>query len=156
MKHLVYFVLATFLISCSSELNSLGDIMGEGHFRGNSIGDKRATVEKLASTDNIVNRNEDNISCELAVAKTELTVTYDFDEETLYSIQADMFFADSTARNHFQTELIADYNAKYGEVDMDGGFLVWQEGGKVEFTLADESIEFGQPKLSLTIYNFDY
>ncbi len=38
----------------------------------------------------------------------------------------------------------------------NGGFFVWQEKNQVEFTLADESIEFGEPKLSLTIYNFGY
>jgi hypothetical protein len=52
---------------------------------------------------------------------------------------------------------VIQYTTNYGEVDLDGGFLVWQNRDsdtEVEFTLADESIEFGQPKLSLTIYNF--
>ena len=86
----------------------------------------------------------------------ELVSQYDFDENQLYSIQADLFFPDSSELNTFQHELIAHYNDKYGDVDLSSGFLVWQESNRVEFTLADESIEFGHPKLSLTIYNFDY
>jgi hypothetical protein len=48
---------------------------------------------------------------------------------------------------------------QHGEMTSDAGFLVWKDkssGTEVEYEVADESIEFGRPKLSLTIYNFDY
>lgn len=156
MKKLVYIIVAIALVSCGEQKSTVTDVIGSGHFRGNEIGDKREKVEKHAAVDNIVNRTEASINCELTVDDIELLARYDFDQEALYSIQADMFFPDTSEMNVFQGQLIKHYNAKYGEVNMDGGFLVWQEEGKVEFTLADESIEFGQPKLSLTIYNFDY
>ncbi|MCB9186779.1 MAG: hypothetical protein H6601_08540 [Flavobacteriales bacterium] len=156
MKKLVYIIVAIALVSCGEQKSTVTDVIGSGHFRGNEIGDKREKVEKHAAVDNIVNRTEASINCELTVDDIELLARYDFDQEALYSIQADMFFPDTSEMNAFQGQLIKHYNAKYGEVNMDGGFLVWQEEGKVEFTLADESIEFGQPKLSLTIYNFDY
>ncbi len=156
MKKLVYILVAVVLVSCSEQKSAVTDVIGTGHFRGNEIGDKREKLEKQVAADNIVNRTEASINCELTVDEIEILARYDFDQEALYSIQADMFFPDSSALNSFQEELIKHYNTKYGEVNMDGGFLVWQEEGKVEFTLADESIEFGQPKLSLTIYNFDY
>lgn len=144
------------LISCGSEKGQLTQVLGSAHFRGNSIGDVREKVEKVAAKDQISDRTEEALSCELKIDEIELLVRYDFDEESLYSIQADMFFPDSSDLNSFQDELISYYNDKYGEVDLSSGFLVWQESNKVEFTLADESVEFGQPKLSLTIYNFDY
>lgn len=156
MRALLFGILITSLFSCGSKTSPLEQVLGEAHFRGNSIGEKREKVLKTVSEDNITNQDEMAVSCELRIAETDILVRYDFDEDALYSIQADMFFTDSTELNRFQESLIEKYNAKYGKVDVDGGFLVWQEDGKVEFTLADESIEFGQPKLSLTIYNFDY
>ena len=85
-----------------------------------------------------------------------VAVRYEFDGEVLYSIQADLFFPDSSALRGFEEGLIDRYNKSYGDMTENGGFFVWQENNQVEFTLADESIEFGQPKLSLTIYNFGY
>lgn len=150
------FCLVVGLASCGTDKGQLADVLGANHFRSNTIGDKREKVEKAAASDNLTDRTDEAISCELKVEDIELLVRYDFDEEVLYSIQADLFFPDSSGLNRFEDELIAHYNAKYGEVDLSSGFLIWQESGKVEFTLADESVEFGQPKLSLTIYNFDY
>ncbi|MFM1875956.1 MAG: hypothetical protein RL266_1693 [Bacteroidota bacterium] len=156
MRTFIYGILITSLFACGSKQGTLDQVIGTAHFRGNSIGDKRQKVSSNVAADNITVQDEMAVTCELKVQETDMLVRYDFDGDALYSIQADMFFSDSTALTHFQESLIEHYNAKYGQVNVDGGFLVWQEGGKVEFTLADESIEFGQPKLSLTIYNFDY
>jgi hypothetical protein len=156
MKNLIYLIIVAVLVSCGDQKNVVTDVIGSGHFRGAEIGETREKVEKEVEANNIVSQSETSISCEQTVDEIELLTRYDFDQEALYSIQADMFFADSSELNSFQDELIKFYNTKYGEVNLDGGFLVWQEKGKVEFNLADESIEFGQPKLSLTIYNFEY
>lgn len=134
-------------------------IMGKenAHFRGNSIGDKYEEVLKLAAADNPTSTEEGVLNCEFKIEESELLVRYEFDGEKLYAIQADIFFPDSASLHTFQETLVSQYNLAYGEVDEDGGFLVWRHrhsGTEVEFTLADESIEFGQPKLSLTIYNF--
>ena len=156
MKNYLYILTLFLLASCGAEQSNVNQLLGESHFRGNAIGDKREKVEKRTATDNLIDKSESTILCELTDANTETTVRYDFDGENLYSIQADIFFSDSTELSAFQKDLVLHYNTKYGEVNEDMGFLVWQEDGKVEFTLADESIEFGQPKLSLTIYNFSY
>lgn len=156
MKKLVYLIVAIALVSCGEQKSTITDVIGTGHFRGHNIGDKQKQIENSLKGIESLNRTENSLNYEQAIDGIELVSRYDFDEEALYSIQADMFFPDSSALNSFENELIKHYNTKYGGVDMDGGFLVWQEEGKVEFTLADESIEFGQPKLSLTIYNFDY
>ena len=156
MKKLVYILVAIALVSCGEQKSAVTDVIGTGHFRGHNIGDKQNQIGNRLKGIESLNRAENSLNYEQTIDGIELVSRYDFDEEALYSIQADMFFPDSSALSSFQNELIQHYNAKYGNVDMDGGFLVWQEDGKVEFTLADESIEFGQPKLSLTIYNFDY
>lgn len=156
MRKVAYILTLVVFASCGAEQSSVEQLIGDSHFRGNTIGDKRQKVENRAETDNLTDKTESTLVCELNAANTETTVRYDFDGESLYSIQADIFFSDSTARNSFQKQLVTHYNSTYGEVDENMGFLVWQENGKVEFTLADESIEFGQPKLSLTIYNFSY
>ena len=150
----ILFVLTLF--SCGSETEVLKPIMGEGHFRGNSIGDKYKKVSNQVKKDNPVSISESAIGCELKVDGAEITVEYEFHGDVLYSLQADLFFEDSTQMAEFQGKLIERYNAAYGDMSEDGGFLVWQENNRIEFTLADESIEFGQPMLSLTIYNFDY
>lgn len=160
MRTVLYIALAFALFSCSPKPDVLLPIMGEGnaHFRGNSIGDKYEKVLKRATKDNPISTQTGVLNCEFKVEESELLVRYEFDQEHLYAIQADIFFPDSASLNSFEQTLIEKYNVSYGAVDEDGGFLVWQHrhsGTEVEFTLADESIEFGQPKLSLTIYNFD-
>lgn len=156
MKKLVYMIAAIVLVSCGEQKSTVTDVLGTGHFRGHNIGDKRKPVENSLKGIESLNKTENSLHYEQLIDGVELVSRYDFDEDALYSIQADMFFPDSTELSRFQESLIEHYNTKYGKVNVDGGFLVWQEDGKVEFTLADESIEFGQPKLSLTIYNFDY
>ena len=156
MKKLVYIIAAIVLVSCGEQKSTVTDVLGTGHFRGHNIGDKRKPVENSLKGIESLNKTENSLHYEQLIDGVELVSRYDFDEDALYSIQADMFFPDSTELSRFQESLIEHYNTKYGKVNVDGGFLVWQEDGKVEFTLADESIEFGQPKLSLTIYNFDY
>ncbi|MCB0755662.1 MAG: hypothetical protein H6603_11685 [Flavobacteriales bacterium] len=156
MKRLLVFGFLLVLSACGSKESAITDVLGDGHFRSNKVGDAREKVEKTATADNIIERSDESINCELTVDDIEMVVRYDFDQTLLYSIQADLFFPDSATLSSFQEKLVEHYNTKYGTVDLESGFLVWQESGKVEFTLADESIEFGQPKLSLTIYNFDY
>jgi hypothetical protein len=159
MRAFLYLSLAFTLFSCGSKPDVLKPIMGEenAHFRGISIGDKYEKVLKRAAKDNPTSTEVGVLNCEFKVEESELLVRYEFDQEKLYAIQADIFFADSVSLNTFEKTLVIQYNTNYGEVDLDGGFLVWQNrdsGTEVEFALADESIEFGQPKLSLTIYNF--
>ena len=107
-----------------------------------------------------MSRSSASINCELTANGSEVIVWYEFDRQRLYSIQTDIFFPDTAALAQFQRELMYRYNNRYGEVSENGGFLVWKgKAGKdsqVQFALADESFEFGRPKLSLTIYNFGY
>lgn len=159
MRTILYIALAFTLFSCGSRPDVLAPIMGEGnaHFRGNSVGDNYEKVLKNAATDNPIATEVGVLNCEFSVQESELLVRYEFDQEKLYAIQADIFFPDSSSLHSFEKTLIEQYNSTYGEVDEESGFLVWRHrdsGIEVEFTLADESIEFGQPKLSLTIYNF--
>jgi hypothetical protein len=160
MKTFLYITIAITLFACGSKPDLLKPIMGEekGHFRGSSIGDGYAKVLKQAAQDNPTSTEEDVLNCEFKVEDSELLVRYEFDQDKLYAIQADIFFADTASLNSFQQTLVNRYNSNFGEVNLDGGFYVWRHrdsGTEVEFALADESIEFGQPKLSLTIYNFD-
>lgn len=157
MKRLIAYAAILLITACGSTDNGLNTIFGteKGHFQGVSIGDKHQKVaKKIANTS--VSSEEGLISCEYEVEDVAIAVRYEFDGEVLYSIQADLFFPDSSALRGFEEELIARYNDSYGDMTENGGFFVWQENNQVEFTLADESIEFGQPKLSLTIYNFGY
>ncbi|TNF24330.1 MAG: hypothetical protein EP314_07985 [Bacteroidetes bacterium] len=160
MKRVVYIVLAVLLYACGSDTDELAPILGseKAQFRGNSIGDTYENVLKNAQRDNAVPADEGVLTCEFKVDDSELLVRYEFDQQQLYAIQADIFFADSAKLNAFENKLMERYNQQFGVVEVDGGFLVWRErtaGKEVEYAIADESIEFGQPKLSLTIYNFD-
>ena len=158
MKRFVQLSIILLIAGCSTNNNeSLKSIFGtgNGHFQGVSIGDKQAKVLKNVSS-SIVTNNENAITTAFEANDVSISVQYEFEVEKLYSIQADLFFPDTSALNNFESLLIDYYNDKYGELTENGGFFVWQENNQVEFTLADESIEFGQPKLSLTIYNFGY
>lgn len=159
MRALLPVIFVFTLLSCGSEPAVLTPVLGEkkAHFRGNSIGDRYDKVLKQAAKDNPVPTEEGVLTCEFKAEDSELLVRYEFDQDKLYAIQADIFFPDSASLSTFEETLIEQYNSTYGKVNLDGGFLVWRHRDadtEVEFTLADESIEFGQPKLSLTIYNF--
>ena len=145
------------LVSCGSTEDNLTGVIGseKAHFQGVSIGDKHQKVIKKVVAE-VVTDNETGIACEFEAEAVSVAVRYEFDDQKLYSIQADLFFTDSSTLKSFEENIIARYNDSYGEMTENGGFFVWQENNQVEFTLADESIEFGQPKLSLTIYNFGY
>jgi len=144
------------LMACRPDADMVEQVVGKGHFRGLYIGDDRKKVEERTDPNIALTDNGSSYTYELSVAGTEMTVRYDLDEDALYAIQADIFFSDSAQLATFQEQLMARYDRLYGPVNEEGGFLVWQDNGKVEITLADESIEFGEPKLSLTIYNFEY
>lgn len=161
MRTILCTIITLTLFSCGMETDSLSPIVGsgEGDFRGNSIGDRYERVLKNAASDNPTIPEEGVIACEFKVEESELLVRYEFDEEKLYSIQADIFFADTASLGTFLSELQEQMTDQHGEMTSDSGFLVWKDkssGTEVEYTVADESIEFGRPKLSLTIYNFDY
>lgn len=157
MKKILPLFVILIVASCGTTDNNLNKIIGaeKGHFQGISIGDKYQKVSKKVAGSS-VSSEEGLIACEYEVDDVSVSVRYEFDGKELYSIQADLFFADSSSLNNFETLLSERYNNSYGEMTENGGFFVWQEKNQVEFTLADESIEFGQPKLSLTIYNFGY
>lgn len=160
MKRLLPFAFALGLMACGSEkADVLTPVIGSGHFRGNAIGDTYEKVLKQVADDNIVVNDGFNINCETQMDAAEVSVRYEFDDEVLYSIQADIFLPDTAQLRTFQSDLVANYNERYGTMTEESGFLVWRDrtkaGTEVELTLADESIEFGRPMLSLTIYNFD-
>lgn len=156
MRLFILTLFATLIVGCGGGSNQLDDVLGKGHFRGHNIGDKRKPIENSIKGIASLVQTESSLDYEQTINEVEMVAHYEFDGDELYSIQADLFFTDSSSLASFQEKLIANYNTRYGAVNEDGGFLVWQDNGKVEFTLADESIEFGEPKLSLTIYNFDY
>ncbi len=160
MRAVLCIIVTCTLFSCGPKPDVLAPIMGQekGHFRGSYIGDEYGKVLKKVAQDNPTASEEGVLNCEFVAEDAEILVRYDFDQDRLYAIQADIFFADTASMSNFQQTLVNHYNTSYGEVDMGGGFLVWRHrnaGIEVEVALADESIEFGQPKLSLTIYNFD-
>jgi hypothetical protein len=158
MKRILQLSVVFLTAGCSSNDNeTLRAVFGTGneHFQSVSIGDKHANVlRNVAAT--VITNNEDGVTTAFEKQDVSVSVQYEFEDEELYSIQADLFFPDTAVMNKFEQLLINRYNNKYGALSENGGFFVWQENNQVEFTLADESIEFGQPKISLTIYNFDY
>lgn len=160
MKIAHYLLALLILFSCNDGSDTLTPIIGntQSHFRDVSIGDSFKKVQKRLVKDSLLLVEAGILSSELRIKEMDLLVRYEFDQDYLYAIQADIYFTDSTHLHAFEKSLIEKYNNAYGEVVEEGGFLVWQQqksNTEVEFTLADESFEFGQPKLSLTIYNLN-
>lgn len=155
------FVMILALLGCASEEDVLIDVVGHqgSHFRGSDIGDAYETVHGRLLEDGLQTEESDELTAVHRKGGMEMTTRYEFDAGELFAIQADIFFADSARLNHFRQALTSRYNATYGEVTEEAGFLVWQQlhskNEDVEITVADESFEFGQPKLSITIYNFE-
>jgi hypothetical protein len=158
MKRILQLSVVLVTAGCSANDNeALSAVLGtgNGHFQCVSIGDKHTKVLRIVAA-TVITNNEDGVTTAFEKQDVSVSVQYEFEDEKLFSIQADLFFSDTAVMNNFEQLLINRYNNKYGALSENGGFFVWQENNQVEFTLADEGIEFGQPKISLTIYNFDY
>jgi len=95
-----------------------------------------------------------NISTDSCV----LQVSYEFELDTLHTIQADWFFVNIVAMETFQEEVRTSLDTRYARQEGDGDYEVWHSvranGRMIEFTLLDASIEYGRPVLSLTIHKF--
>lgn len=149
-----------FCYSCNSGSDVTTAIVGStGHFNGNSIGNTKEMIMSNLSALEIQEEGK-SIVTDQSLDGLELVTRYDFDQNVLISIQADMFFFEEASLKIFEQQLGDRYTKRMGESEEESGFKIWKlqanDTLNIEFTLADESIEFGQPKLSLTIYNFDY
>jgi len=160
-QSLTYLLVLVLAVGCQTDTDVLKPILGDetAHFQGNSIGDQFESVKGKLTVDNaLIEAN--SIFYEQPLDDMELGVNYDFDENRLYSIQVDLFFAEEPSLALFEKSLSERYTGAYGKSEMSAGFKIWNQqmndSLKIEYMLADESIEFGQPKLSLTIYNFEY
>lgn len=156
-------LLVTLLASCGDGGNEGGRTahtgLGRGHFRGNSIGDALEQVLKREPIDSVVFSEPDQVVYSIRTDSVALQVSYEFEDDTLHTIQSDWFFAEDGMRVRMQEQLRDDFNLRFAMQESEGDFEVWQavrgDGTMIEFTLADVSTEYGRPVLSLTVYRFE-
>ena len=149
-------------ISCGNEeVNSEGPTTSHsvplGHFRGISIGDAMDVVLKREPIDSVVFSIPNQVMYNIGTDTCVLQVSYEFEEDTLHTIQADWFFLEEVDLEQMAEEIRTSFDNKYARQEGQGDFEVWKsvnaEGEMVEFTMMDASTEYGRPVLSLTIYD---
>lgn len=161
---LLFAVVAALMVSCSNEVETASMSPTEshsatkGHFRGTSIGDRMDDILRREPIDSVVFSLPNQIMYNISTDTCVLQVSYEFEQDTLHTIQADWFFLKIDAMELFQEDVRASLDTRYARQDGDGDYEVWHSvrasGQMIEFTLLDASIEYGRPVLSLTIHNF--
>jgi len=135
----------------------LGD--RRAHFRGSSIGDHIEQVLKREPIDSVVFSVPKQVVYSFRSDTTVLQVSYEFESDTLHTIQADWFFLTPEMLARTQSEVRAGFDIRYATQDSEGDFEVWQavraDGSMVAFTLSEATTEYGRPVLSLTVYRYE-
>lgn len=132
---------------------------GKAHFRGSSIGDRIDDVLRREPIDSVVFSIPKQVVYSFGSDTIVLQVSYEFEEDTLHTIQADWFFVAPEMLMRLQEEIRAGFDTRYARQESDGDFEVWQavraDGSMVELTLMEATTEYGRPVLSLTVYRFE-
>lgn len=138
-------------------ISTLGE--AKGHFRGSSIGDHIEEVLRREPIDSVVFSVPKQVVYSFGTDTTVLQVSYEFENDTLHTIQADWFFLTAAMLEQVQQEVRSGFDSRFARQDSEGDFEVWQavraDGSMVEFTLMEASTEYGRPVLSLTVYRFE-
>jgi hypothetical protein len=132
---------------------------GKAHFRGSSIGDRIDDVLKREPIDSVVFSIPKQVVYSFGADSAVLQVSYEFENDTLHTIQADWFFVSEEMLGRAQEEIRTVFDNRYARQEGDGDYEVWQtaraDRGLVEFTLMEATTEYGRPVLSLTVYRFE-
>jgi len=140
---------------------NLSSPLGEprGHFRGSSIGDHIEDILRREPIDSVVFSVPKQVVYSFSTDTTVIQVSYEFESDTLHTIQADWFFLTGDMLAQVQEDLRAGFDTRFARQEGDGDFEVWQavraDGSMVEFTLMEATTEYGRPVLSLTVYRFE-
>lgn len=163
-SHILLLAIATVLVSCVNdvETTTLSPMEShdapKGHFRGTSIGDRIDDILKREPIDSVVFSLPNQVVYNIGTDTCVLQVSYEFESDTLHTIQADWFFLEIEDLEVVQQEVRSSFDTRYARQEGDGDYEVWHSvranGKMIEFTLLDASIEYGRPVLSLTIHNF--
>jgi hypothetical protein len=157
-------ILLLFLISCGDSSlapENLSSPLGEGkgHFRGSSIGDRIDDILRREPIDSVVFSVPKQVVYSFSTDTTVLQVSYEFENDTLHTIQADWFFLTTNMLVQVQEDLSTTFDTRFARQEGDGDFEVWQavraDGSMVEFTLMEATTEYGRPVLSLTVYKYE-
>ena len=162
MIRCIPYISIIFLSGCAQELITADSIIGnQNQFRGISIGNDLEEVLTSLDCPEITPYSNERIDGfdELGENST-LEISLELEEEELVAIQADVFLPDQAEALRLIDELNDLLSSRYGKPDYRSGFTVWLDQAGIdqptEFALADESLESGNPKLSITIYNFEH
>jgi len=132
---------------------------GKAHFRGSSIGDRIDDVLRREPIDSVVFSIPKQVVYNFGSDSIVLQVSYEFEEDTLHTIQADWFFVSPEMLTRLQDEVRASFDTRYARQEGEGDYEVWQaalaDGRMVELTLMEATTEYGRPVLSLTVYRFE-
>lgn len=136
-------------------------IMGlQEQFRGISIGDNLEEVLTELDCAEVTPYSNDRIGGVNELGKNStLEISLELEEELLVAIQADVFLADQAESIRLMDDISELLTSRYGPGTNRSDFKVWlDQAGKIqptEFAVTDESLASGEPKLSITIYNFE-
>ena len=161
VKKSILSLLLIALSSCEKTHITAESIMGfRDQFRGISIGDDLEQVLTELDCAEITPYSNNNIGGFSELDKNaSLDISLELEEEILVAIQADVYLPDQAEAIRLMDDLGNLLSSRYGEREVRSGFQVWLDrAGKIqatEFALADETLESGSPKLSITIYNFE-
>lgn len=159
IRKLSYLLILLAFIGCGGNELTSEDVIGtSGHFHGAVMGDDLETTRQHLEP---FLMNDNSVLTGILEKGPDRSVVYrlEFSNEELAAIQLDIFTKDEAEKLRLTDDIIHTLNKRFGQSLSRSGFYLWQDTfsphRSVEYAFADESAEYGIPKLSLTIYTFD-
>jgi len=166
----LFLFLIIILNACTKPVQLINITKNEnGIFRGIDIGDSPEKVMSLEDSLTLKDKARANtyLYYDIPVkvrggtkGANSFTIAYNFEDEHLYEIQVDVYLESEDDCQRIYKDFITLYNKKYGKYIKDQDYLVWNtksaEGDNISIELINESNEYKDGKLSLTIFNTDY
>jgi len=160
----VFFSILLILLSCTPKKSHyFNEIIksNKGIIRGVEIGESIDEVKLNENSKFLVDDMDNylNYDYDLDMGNS-YTVTYDFSENSLYSVELSIYLEQIQKAKDLKKEFANYFETKYGKSKTEqDGYTIWNKTNKnidnnIEIALKEDSQSYGY--LSITIRNLDY
>ena len=161
--HILAFIFLTILACSTKKSHYFNQILKseKGIFRGVDIGESVDEVKLKEDSKFLIDDMNDYLNYDYDLDKgNSYTVTYDFSENSLYSIELSIYFEQIDKAKKLKKEFLDYFQNKYGESKTEqDGYTIWntkdnKTKNHIEIALKEDSQTYGY--VSITIRDLDY
>ncbi len=145
-------IIMTTIFSCGNNNSPFFDDIlqsNQNNFNGISIGETIKQVKAAEDNTFLLDDLEEYLLYDYAIdSSNSYTVTYDFEENSLYAIEVSVYLDKIKDAKLLYQEFKKYFDEKYGKGKLaDDKYIVWKNSspkqGKIEFAMKEDSQEYG-------------